>query len=78
MIIKLTQDYAVVTLVKPAGTEFDVTKELGQRLINEGVAIELNKSMTDTEEKAVKKMIKELSEEEEVPKIKKIAKTEKK
>jgi hypothetical protein len=78
MIIKLTQDYPVVTLVKPAGTEFDVTKELGKRLINEGVAIELNKRMTDTDEKAVNKMIEVMSEEEEVPKIKKIAKTEKK
>jgi hypothetical protein len=34
--------------------------------------------MTDTDEKAVNKMIEVMSEEEEVPKIKKIAKTEKK
>jgi hypothetical protein len=76
MIIKLTQDYKVVTLLKQAGTELDVTTELGQRLINEGVAIRLDKVMTDKEAEGLSKMIEEL--DEDAPKIKKIAKTDKK
>jgi type II secretory pathway component PulC len=53
MIIKLIKQFAPLKKEKPIGTELEVNKELGEKLINEGIAVALNQLMTTEREEMI-------------------------
>jgi hypothetical protein len=76
MIIKLVKKIDLNGVEKPKGMQMDVDTSFGTELIKKGYAVEMGQPMTDQEMEGMTRILQDLSEEE--PKIKKIAKTDKK
>ena len=74
MKIELTQDHKVVTRVLPKGTQMRVSNKFGKELIDLGVA----KSFDGyTAEEEVEHIVQIASDNEELPKVKKVTKKKK-
>ena len=74
MKIELTKDYAILTRTLPEGTQLRVSTALGKELIKIGVA----KSFDGyTEEEEVEHILQIASDNEELPKVKKVTKKKK-
>lgn len=74
MKIELTKDYAIFARTLPEGTQLRVSNALGKELIKKGVA----KSFDGyTEEEEVEHIVQIASDNEELPKVKKVTKKKK-
>ena len=74
MKIELTKDYAIFTRTLPEGTQLRVSNALGKELIKKGVA----KSFDGyTAEEEVEHIVQIASDNEELPKVKKVTKKKK-
>jgi predicted nucleotidyltransferase len=74
MKIELTEDHKVVTRVLPKGTQMRVSNKFGKELIDLGVA----KSFDGyTAEEEVEHIVQIASDNEELPKVKKVTKKKK-
>lgn len=74
MKIELTKDYAIFARTLPEGTQLRVSNALGKELIKKGVA----KSFDGyTAEEEVEHIVQIASDNEELPKVKKVTKKKK-
>ena len=74
MKIELTKNYAIFTRTLPEGTQLRVSNALGKELIKKGVA----KSFDGyTAEEEVEHIVQIASDNEELPKVKKVTKKKK-
>lgn len=70
MIIKLKKEWSPGARLKPIGTEFDVTTELGNELISKGIAERLDVSYPIGEVKMFERLIEDEELQDDVQKVK--------
>lgn len=70
MIIKLKKEWSPGARLKPIGTEFDVTTELGNELISKGIAERLDAVHTIGEVKMFERLIEDEDLQDDVQKVK--------